>query len=52
MRGAIFEEKDENKLQLSVASMGHSKATSSSISTYTSWIRILMKVKGAVAGYF
>lgn len=35
---AMFEEEDEDKLELSVASIGHSKATPSSKSMYASWI--------------
>lgn len=48
--GATFEEEDEDKLQLLVASIGHSKATLCSKSMYASWIHILMKVKGAIPG--
>lgn len=46
----MFEGEDEEKLQWLIATVSHSKATSSSKSTYVSWIPYFDEGKGSHSG--
>lgn len=48
--GLIFEGKDEDKLQQLTATIGHSKATSSSKSKYASWFHCFDEGEGSRSG--